>query len=507
MFLENWERRVIPRWRDYRTTVALGELGTASPSTATIPRAEQQVLENRYKEWKEYPTVWHAADLLSSAYVIDAASQFKEVAEFILANESEAPKPLVAIASEVVSGKRELDEMPALEELEAGAMYRRIHSLRKLLSDEPRNPIPWVELSRCYKLLGHDERARRSMVIASQMGPDSRFVVRSAARLFLNQHDPPLALRTIRKASGVKSDPWLLSAEVAVASAGHYPSLFAKIARRRLDDSSLSDFDKTELASAIGTLELENGKQRLARQYFRQSLTRPNDNSLAQAEWANRQVGGIEIAPQALAVPRSFEALAYTHFNSGRWSSAVEEGVNWLKDQQFSRWPAAFTSYVSSLIGDHDHAITLLNLSLRSNPDDPLLLNNLAFSLASQGRVEDAQKALQRVPPQSISGVSAVTLAATQGLVLFRAGFTSEGRELYLKAMEKATSLGFTKYRAMAALYLAREEMLARTNEWQGRLKQALEETQKYNQPDVSYLADRIEGLAGQMLADSSAGG
>ena len=337
------------------------------------------------------------------------------------------------------------------------------------------------------------------MYVATRIGGDSRFVARSAARLFLHSGEPLLGLRALRGAAGAKSDPWLLAAEIAVSSASGFPSLFAKLGRNRLEDSSFSRFESSELASAVGTLELENGKARLARQHFRESLIAPNDNSLAQAEWARRLVGDLDIRSGSFAVPRSFEALAYKHFNNGHWEDAARQGINWLQDQQFSRWPAVFTSYVSSLNDGYDRSVSILEKSLRCNPADAQLLNNLAFALASSGKVLDAQAALQRIQPGTSTGLSAVTLIATEGLVLFRSGFVEAGRQLYVRAAEKAQALGHVKYRAMAALYLAREEILAGTTQWEESLRVGLGEAKKSNEPDVKFLATRVEALSKQL--------
>ena len=95
-------------------------------------------------------------------------------------------------------------------------------------------------------------------------------------------------------------------------------------------------------------MELENGKSRHARQLFRRSMVSPNENSAAQMEWANRQIGGLDIRDNALIdIPRPFEVNAPLNLVEGKWAAAIQHGANWLRDQPFSTWPAIFTSYVS----------------------------------------------------------------------------------------------------------------------------------------------------------------
>jgi hypothetical protein len=70
----------------------------------------------------------------------------------------------------------------------------------------------------------------------------------------------------------------------------------------------------------------------------------PNENSVAQAEWANRKIGGLNIDKESLAVPRTFEASAHLNLVAGEWNYAIADVVKWLSDQPFSKSPAVFTS-------------------------------------------------------------------------------------------------------------------------------------------------------------------
>lgn len=315
MFLDQRDRRIVPRWRDHQTTLALGELSD-SKSFSRASGSDSEALARRASEWRHTPTIWHAADLLSSAFVLGVADQFSDAVNFIRGNRNLAPRPLIELADKIANPPKE----PPLrnpEMMEEETVRRLVHRVRLRLRSEPRNAIQWVELARLYTLLGESARALKSMGIATELGGDNRFVVRSAARLFLHEHDAGRALRTIRNASGAKTDPWLLAAEIAVASAARSPSLLAKVGRRRNEDSALSEFERTELSSALATLELESGKNRQARQLFRRSLAAPNENSAAQAEWANGQIGGLELRGSLVDVPRSFEVHAQVALRRG----------------------------------------------------------------------------------------------------------------------------------------------------------------------------------------------
>jgi tetratricopeptide (TPR) repeat protein len=424
--------------------------------------------------------------------VLGVADQFKEAAEFIIENRNLVPGPVAELAFKIIHPGEVAASEAAFAEGEDEPSVRRI---RERLKDEPRNAILWVELSRLYTAVAKRARALECMRVAVALAPDSRFVVRAAARLFLHEGESEAALRVIRGASGVRRDPWLLAAEIATTSALKAPSLLAKVGRGRNEDSALSQFERTELASALGTLEVENGRIRRARQLFRQALIAPNENSVAQVEWANREIGGLDVAGRFPEVPCLHEARAQVSLASGNWKLAISYGREWLRDQFFSRHPAVFTSYVSSLVENYQDSIEILRGSLRVNPGDSMLLNNLAFSLASDDKVPEAIQILRVADYRDAGGASGVTLAATHGLVCYRVGEAERGRSLYRLAMERAVAFGAQKYKVMAELYMAREELLARTEVAREAASGAIDHATKTKDCEVGVLAAQVRRL------------
>jgi tetratricopeptide (TPR) repeat protein len=497
VFLEERNRRVLPRWRDFETTLRLGELNNLKPRDP-VSTEDSGTVAQRALEWQHNPTIWHAADLLNSAFVIGDDERCKEAVEFILHNRALAPLALVNLAEQCVQPGSHADSVYGEEELP-----KMLHVIRTRLNNEPRNAIQWVELSRLYILLGENARALKAMTVAAALGPNSRFVVRCAARLFLHVHDARKALTVIRNAAGAKRDPWLLAAEIAVASASQSPSFLAKVGKLRNEDEKLSVFERTELSSALATLELESGKSRHARQLFRRSMASPNENSAAQVEWANRQIGGLDIADMALVdIPRPFEVNAQLSLVEGKWAAAIAHGANWLRDQPFSKRPAIFTSYVSSLVEEYARSIKILRESMRLNPNDSMLINNLAFALASDNRTDEAIEVLRTTNYEKATGMSGITLAATHGLVSFRKGAPDLGRQLYRLAIERASRLGIQKYCLMADLYLAREEVLARTSVSRTAVEQALAKASKSTDKDVNVIAEQVRRLFEKSVLD-----
>ena len=502
MFVESKNRNVIPRWRDLETTLALGELTNAKPREPISPE-DSVALTQRASEWESNKTIWHAGDLLSSAFVVGTLDRSNDAIQFILRNTAKAPRALVHLAEAASQPRHErsVEITGAVGEYE---LHRLIHFTRARLREEPRNAIQWAELSRLYTLAGDADHAVESMRVAVSLGPDNRFIVRAAARLFLRERDPGKALRIICNASGAKTDPWLLAAEISVSSSAKLPSLLAKTGHKRNEDDTVPRFARAELSSALATLELEHGKQRKAKQLFRQALEAPNENSVAQVEWASRHIGGLEFSERALEVPRSYEATAQRHQVNGEWELAIHQGTKWLNDQPFSKRAACFTSYISSLVEQYSRAIRILRSSLKVNPRDYTLINNLAFALASDNRIEEAAEVLRGTDYTQATGTAAITLAATQGLLLFRSNFCDGGRELYQLAMRKAQQMGNPNYTLRANLYLAREELLARTPIAKKVTGEALAAAAKSEDKEVTVVAAQVQGLLDRTLTEST---
>jgi hypothetical protein len=75
------------------------------------------------------------------------------------------------------------------------------------------------------------------------------------------------------------------------------------------------------------------------------------------------------------------------------------------------------------------------------------------------------------------------------------AGLPDRGREFYQLAISRASSQGISKYRAMADLYLAREELIASTPVAETAVNRALVEASKIEDKEVAFIAEQVRNL------------
>ena len=490
---ENQDRKVVPRWRDFNTTVALGELQSAKSSHVPLEGLSEELILKRVAEWRRAKTIWHAADLLNTTFFGEIRPEHAEAAQFVLDHSESSPDSLLRLAKRL-TGRDPLLVVSDSSGAAPETIEQQIRFLRGRLRDEGLNPIVLTDLARLYVSIAKPHAAVRTMLSACRLAPANRFVLRAAARLFLHVKDHNLALRMLRSSPRtVVGDPWLTAAEVAVASAVRQPSAFAKEGFRVAENDSYSHYSRSELNSALATLEMENGKTNKARKLFDASLISPNENALAQAEFARRELG-LAVDERKLEVPRSFEANAYFCFNNQMWDDAVEHAEKWLNDQPFSTRPAVFASYVSTcLTEDYDKAKTVLHRSLAANPTSPLLINNLAFALASSGDIKGAQNELKKIDLESTEDKYAVTLNGTHGMVLMRTGQIEAGHRYYLKAIRLAQKLKSRQYEVMATAYLAREQRLAGFPDAAKTFETARSIAGEAPPADTKRLLDRVE--------------
>lgn len=464
-FLEDKDRNVIPRWREYRTTAALGELDPLD-SARDLGQGGEEYLRSKVRSWELNRSLSYAADLMGAALVLGRPVEARDAASYLLSPASGASKLLRRHAGQYLSLKS--DDVSDVPELVPGTAEqltersrKRVHELRNRLKAEPRNVVALVDLSREYTVLGLNEKSSRAMEVALKLSPENRFVLRSAAHLYNHQGDPQRAHRLLRRAEPTKYDPWLLAAEIATAMTAGRSSTLVKAGQQFLQDRSVAPVHVTELASAVGTLEFFNGKTQAARKLFRTALHDPTDNSLAQAEWASRHMTQLEVDAAQFKVPRIFEAKAWECYTVGEWDEAMKQSAKWLHDQPFAIEPILFSSYLAgAILEDYERSARILSFGLTTHRNDPTLLNNLTYSLAIIGKVREARELFNLIRYRDLNDTWKITVTATGGLLRYKEGAPDEGRALYLSAIELARSKSLLPLSIRASLYLAREEIL-----------------------------------------------
>lgn len=474
------DRRVVPNWRSFGKTTVLGELDSFQ-----LERREQRLptsIEEYIIDWELNGGVTFASDLLSAAIVnnqLDNKSVIK-AAEYVLRNKNSASYSQVSLAERVInptqkrkdarSALNSSDIETILSSINPEPIHQKIRSLKKVIKKTPSNSIAYVELSRYYSILGQEQKALHFINIALNLSPNNRFILRSATRLYTHYASGSndylqQIYRILTKNSITKYDPWLLSAEIAVSTILNKHSRLIKKGMQMISSNKVAPFAFTELASGIATVELLNGSNKKSKAFFDKALIKPNDNTLAQIEWASTKDIRFDLNPEEFRVENNFEALALDSFQKQKFDDSLENAAKWFLDMPFSKRPLIFGSNLAStILGDQDKSILFLKAGEMSHPHDPLILNNLAYAYAQKNNTIEALAALGRISNyEQIESSTRICIGATKGLIMFRSGNEEGGRRLYMEAIEKTKQIGNSELNWIAILNYAREEIIAKS--------------------------------------------
>jgi tetratricopeptide (TPR) repeat protein len=193
------------------------------------------------------------------------------------------------------------------------------------------------------------------------------------------------------------------------------------------------------------------------------ALKEPTENSVAQAEHESQR-SRVIVPDEILAQDGRFEAQAVDFGSRSQWSEAVAAAEHWQNDQPFASDPAMYLSYLASVgLEDYETAERAAQRGLVANPQNPTLANNLAFSLANLGKLEEARNTLERIPISMLDRHDVSVRQATAGLIAFRSGKLNEGRTLYRSALVDGRGDLSPEQLALAYAYWFREEARAET--------------------------------------------
>jgi tetratricopeptide (TPR) repeat protein len=487
-FPQRGRRRIVPRWRKFQSTAEAGELSVKQEGSRLSTPQQSLELTRRVSDWQEQKSIGVAADLLNVASAHGQLTQAKEAAEYVLA-QSDTSESLRDLAREALG--LPLHRIGRIDDTEPDQYVR---GLRRRLACDPHDAIAWADLAREYARLGKEDASKRAVRTALGLAPQNRFILRAAARLYVHFKEWDFAHSILRRTPRTRFDPWLLAAEIAIASGAGRTSRNLRDARELMASGRFSAFDLAELASALATEEMNADKVKNARQLFNRSLVSPNDNVVAQATWAAERLPGFSVERKLLQTPRSFEARAWEHYVGGNWAECLAEAQRWLCDEPYASRPAVLAGFVASAILDqYDLALSIERRALKASPSDNTLLNNVAVNLARTGRVEDAEAAFNRIDVAKIDADDRAPLVATRGLIEFRKGNVELGRSLYRTAIDDFISRDQLKRKALALLYLASEEIDAKTDRAVPAFNEAQHAVQAYSGEDLKAVLANLE--------------
>ena len=475
---------VVPKWLEYSDAVKGKEFIVPRKTPFVTNEVTAKNIEEEYKEFKENPSSEIASSLLSAAIIIDDKPLAEDMARY-LKDKQNVDQATLDLADKILNPPPSLDARTKIDRINL-----RIATLKNRTVKFPRSAIPWIEMARLYTIKGQHQKARRSALIALNLAPFDRYVVRCAVRFFLHIHDFEAACNYIRRATAGRFDPWLKATEVNVALIAEKgtPSLKGHLPK---DVSGIDIFHFSELFESSGILELNAGNRRAANKRFGVAWRNPSDAVITHAEWVLRnRLPGLRDKVD-IDFKRSLEALTWIYYEDLKLDEALNTTREWELQEPYSKYPYIVGVSIASNAGYYDEAAEIGYRGLMANPASLMLNNNLCYTLLRAGRIDEAEKIIVKM--NAIGDASNdLCFSATKGLFEFKRSRFDIGRRAYNEVMERCRRNNDLRLFLKAYLNLALAEIESSTSEAEktSRIALSLSEGTKY--PDIVLLRKEI---------------
>lgn len=466
--IENGEldkRHVLPRWLTIAKARDQGMFArpglTPASQERDLSRTENSkwlldAFERCVHSWNRTSELSEAEDLLAVGFLASREEDASvQSAAFLIATHSESGLTMREFAQSILDGTVR-DAANGNHEQTANTS-ERIRRRKSLLRLNPRDALLLTETALLYTTLGQVEQSNSLLNQALALFPHSRYVLRSAARFYCHIENPQRALDVIQKSPRHQTDPWLKSAELAIASLCGAPIRNWRQSKRLVEDHSLATFDRSELAAELATLDFETGGRRAGMKNVYLAVGDPTENAAAQIEFLAERTKDFSREEVLPDISNTTEARALSAYWRGELRAALDACEDWQEMEPFSARPAIFGSFLSTArFNDPVRGIRMAERGLASNANDMTLLNNLAVLNAYRGSISVAEKYAERARLASDQH-GEIANVATKGLIFFRQGKISEGIREYERSMELAVQARRVDLYVRAFAFLGRE--------------------------------------------------
>lgn len=471
----SWDRRVVPQWaRSTDPEIRFLRSGASSnkPSPPEISNSEKLELNKAIADFKSNPSIGVAADAMRFGLREHGNSDLREIATFILSCGLPIPDGLNRLATATIED--DTSQLYLTGPLDTGKpLHPAIHDTRRWLAKFPRDSLSWLDLGRLHAAAGNLESAKKAVQSSLVLSPNNRVVLRGASRFFLHAKDPEAALAVLDRSPRTTSDPWLMAGHIAIHSILGKTSRLVKKSKQLITTDVLPNKDIAELAGSLATLELESGSNKGARKFFNISLREPNENALAQVEWAVKHLNVIPDLPREwLDNPVSSEAGYYHSIFNNDFEGALIKALRWHSDEPFASRPLLGASFIAAISGKLDDAAKYARQGLVTEPENVELLNNLAFSLGASGDIPSAERLVQKASSLEKEKLSAHTFA-NLGMLAYLRGEPTIAELLYARAIDIYKRDRQLEQASTAASFQAHFAKKVQAENWQVLFKSA----------------------------------
>jgi Flp pilus assembly protein TadD len=328
-------------------------------------------------------------------------------------------------------------------------------------------PDVLVNTGYSYAALGHMGHAIRATREAQALAPHRRLIAFNLVNFYLavgEYEQASRALEPLRQHSPDDVEIALARAHIALR-AGDRRGAHKILQRSRTSSSwaSASPIRRAELESNLAVVRWISGQRPLAatRKLVIEQLEASDYQSLSMAsllpsllpKFSDREQLATLLArlesrhePDSLLFLRAREALLRRDEQA-----SISLGVKWSETHPFNPVAAAFAmQMLGSFSNERERAIALGLEAITRAPGDKLLVNNVAYALALEGRTREARTVLGKIATTETTPA----VVATRGLVEMISGNVRVGMKGYADAGALASKQGDEAIARLAELNL-----------------------------------------------------
>jgi tetratricopeptide (TPR) repeat protein len=402
--------------------------------------------------------------------------------------------------------------------------HEAINVFRRAVRLEPRRAILHHGLGVAYAMAGGHQRAVRSFRSALALAPGLTDATRGLVLALLEGGAPAeaaiVAEEHLRRVPADSEARELLAA--AHAHLGNFAvarSHLFKLHEALLSEPSSDHSDRLAIVlNNLGVCYWQLNQLEEAKRRFAASIGLHPPVSAAHLNLARLSLV-LERPDEAVAVarhgvqrfPKDEElrvVLAYALAKSKRFPAAVDEMRTWVHGGEASADAWAFLGYLLvDAVKAPSEASDLLYEAHERFPNSIPVVNNLAYALLVQDRVDEAREVLGAFPPSAAAprfGGPEIALLATWGLLSLKLGDMEQARERYELAASAAEAL---KMRRMARTVKQKMHLeFAQAYRARGETEAALAETRMgldiHFGDDLYFYRSDLEELAASLRGE-----
>lgn len=450
------DRQAIPRWHLSDNA----RIFSQEPSNK-IRLKNTEHNEESVREWKACKSLDTATDLivryeLFKDFPIDVTI---EASKFILDSADQAKYLQLSAARKILGINQNQDVIKANNPPRKEIFGHKIGQLRALCREFPRDAFIWSDIGFCYAVLGRDDDAKKCLTVAINLAPNSALVVRAYARFLVHLGEYEEALQRIQRLHGLRTDPLILSVDIAIRERFKLGGIQVREARKFVGDESFHPARLSELRSALGTLEFNSGRSHRAKKLINESLKCASENAVTQAIWL-RDSKDFSLDFDIESLSPEAEAQAIEYYFAENYDLSVNSLIAFYAYQPFSDSPLVDATYIRTFCQNDPKGALKLGKEFSIDKTNSFSVrNNLTVAAILTNDITLAEEFLAQVFPSELSGTETNIHLATTGLFAFKIGAPEQGRALYDRAIDYFKTNKNRNAQARALYYYALAEL------------------------------------------------